>query len=98
MLPIEKNNEIIGQIKRVTTRTDHIREVKNQLFGFILGVEELSSSFSQKINKEMTRFEEFVIKSSLYYEKSDHIINLSKLYREFSLQIERNSKLNVINI
>jgi hypothetical protein len=38
------------------------------------------------------------MKNSLYYEKSNHIINLSKLYREFSLQIERNAKLNLISL
>jgi len=38
------------------------------------------------------------MKNSLYYEKSNHIIGLSKLYREFSLQIERNAKLNLISL
>ena len=98
MLPVEKNNDIIGQIQRVVTRSDHIQEVKDQLFKFINGAENLNTTFAIKINKEMTKFEEFVMKISLYYEKSDHIINLSKLYREFSLQIERNSKINVLNI
>lgn len=35
---------------------------------------------------------------SLYSEKSDHVINLSKLYREFSLQIERTSKVNLLSM
>lgn len=98
MLPIEKNRDIIEQIRRVVRRSGNIHEVKDKLFHFIKEVMNLSSTFSQKINLEMTRFEEFVMKNSLYYEKSNHIINLSKLYREFSLQIERNAKLNLISL
>lgn len=67
MLPVEKNNDIIGQIQRVVTRSDHIQEVKDQLFKFINGAENLNTTFAIKINKEMTKFEEFVMKISLYY-------------------------------
>ena len=98
MLPIEKNKDLIDQIVRVTRRADNIHEAKDKLFNFMRQVMELSSSFSVRINLDMTKFEEFVVKNSLYYEKSNHIINLSKLYREFSLQIERASKLNLIGL
>lgn len=66
MLQIEKNNEIIAQIRRVITRSQHIHEAKDQLFRFINGVENLNNTFAQKINREMTRFEEYVVKISLY--------------------------------
>lgn len=56
MLPIEKNKDIIEQIQRVKNRADHIHEVKDQLFRFINDIEMLNSTFSQKINKEMTKF------------------------------------------
>ena len=56
MLPIEKNKDIIDQIARVTRRSGNIQEVKDQLFNFIKQVMDLNSSFSMKINHEMTKF------------------------------------------
>jgi len=56
MLPIEKNKEIIEQIARVTRRANNIHEVKDKLFNFIKQVMDLNSSFSVKINHEMTKF------------------------------------------
>lgn len=67
MLQLDKNKEIIEQLRKVISRAQHVREVKNQLFQFINEVEKLNSSFAQKISKEMTKFEEFVVKNSLYY-------------------------------
>jgi hypothetical protein len=56
--------------------------VKVQLFEFITEVQELSSTFSQKIHKEMIAFEEKVVKYSLYStEKTNYIVNLAKIYR-----------------
>ena len=56
MLPLEKNKEIMEQLRRVVSRAEHVREVKNQLFRFINEVEKLNSAFAQKISKEMTKF------------------------------------------
>jgi hypothetical protein len=47
----------------------------------------------------MLAFEEKIVKNSLYStEKSNYIINMAKVYREFSIQLERNSKINVLNL
>jgi hypothetical protein len=59
----------------------------------------LYSSFSQRIHKEMVVFEENIIKNSLYStEKTNYIINLAKIYREFSVQLEKTSKINILNL
>lgn len=57
MLPIEKNRDIIEQIGRVVRRAGNIQEVKDKLFNFIRQVMDLNSSFSVRINQEMTKFE-----------------------------------------
>lgn len=47
----------------------------------------------------MIIFEEKIVKNSLYStDKTTYIINLAKVYREFSIQLERNSKINIINL
>lgn len=47
----------------------------------------------------MIVFEENIIKNSLYStEKTNYIINLAKIYREFSVQLEKTSKINLINL
>ena len=56
MLPIEKNKDIVDQIDRVTRRSSNLRDVKDKLFNFIKQVMDLNSTFSQKINSEMTHF------------------------------------------
>jgi hypothetical protein len=82
MLPIEKSKDLIEHIKSLLRRTGHLKEVKSQLFEFITEVQELYSSFSQKIHKEMIAFEEKIVKNSLYStEKTNYIINFAKIYR-----------------
>lgn len=47
----------------------------------------------------MTAFEERIIKNTLYStQKTNEVINVAKIYREFSIQLEKNAKLNLINL
>ncbi len=56
MLQTEKTKNLMDHINRIIRRMEHIKEVKTQLFDFVTEAQELYSSFSQKIHKEMIVF------------------------------------------
>lgn len=60
---------------------------------------ELYSSFSQRLYKEMALFEETIIKNSLYStHKTNYIVNFAKIYRDYSLQLQKTAKINLLNL
>lgn len=99
MLPIEKNKDIMEQIARIIRRMDHLAEVKDKLFQLAKRTNQLYSLTSHRISKEMTEFEEKVIRKVLYStDKSNGIINMGKIYREFAVQLEKASKIGVLKV
>lgn len=99
MLPIEKSKDLIEQISRILRRMSHIREVRQQQSAFLTEVQELFSSYAQRIHKEMTLFEETVIKNTLYSaSKANPIVNFAKLYRDFALTLDRTARLNLLSL
>lgn len=62
-------------------------------------MQELHSPFAQKMHKEMTGFEERVVKNSLYStDRTHYVVNVAKITREFAVQVEKNSKLNLMGL
>ena len=99
MLPIEKNKDIMEQIARIIRRMDHLAEVKDKLFQLAKRTNQLYSLTSHRISKEMTEFEEKVIRKVLYStDKSNGIINMGKISREFAVQLEKASKIGVLKV
>lgn len=99
MLAIEKSKDLIEQIGRILRRMSHIKEVRAQQSDFLTELQELYSSYAQRIHKEMVLFEEAVIKHTLYSSaKANPVVNFAKLFRDFAQQVERTARLNLLSL
>lgn len=99
MLPVGKHKELVGQIDRIDRRIQNIQEVKSTLFAYITRSEQLYISYADRVFKSMIGFEEKIVKAIFYStDKSNYILNMSKIYREFCSSLEKNSKINLINL
>lgn len=95
MLQIQKNKDVIEQIKKLEKRIDDLKESKVLFVTFLTRTQQLYSHHTSKIKEQVERFEESLVKKSFYsFRKCKEMRKMMQIFRLYCVHLEAVAKGN----